>query len=183
MTTTDAAPTFVPPAAKPPLQAPVIPFPLEIRPEIVLHDVLGVDERLWVPQAEGVSFLPLVLGVTQGYYVNLLRVRRAGVLSCHRHSGAVHAQVLRGRWYYLEHDWIAEQGTFVMEAPGETHTLIVPPEVDEMVTWFHVVGGYTYFDDQGRVTGYEDVFTKAEKVRAHDAATGLGPQRLERLVR
>lgn len=168
---------------KPPVQRPVVPLPSDARAEIVVHDALHADERLWVPQAEGVSFLPLCLGVTQGYYVNLLRVRRSGVLSCHRHSGAVHAQVLRGRWYYLEHDWVAEPGSFVMEAPGETHTLVVPPDVAEMVTWFHVGGGYTYFDAQGRVTGYEDVFTKLDKARAHYASQGLPLEQLERLVR
>lgn len=170
-------------AGKPPVQRPPVPLPTDARAEIVVHDVLHADERLWVPQGEGVSFLPLCLGATQGYYVNLLRVRRSGVLSCHRHSGAVHAQVLRGRWYYLEHDWIAEEGSFVMEAPGETHTLVVPPDVPEMITWFHVGGGYTYFDAAGRITGYEDVFTKIDKARAHYAAQGLPVSQLERLIR
>ena len=27
--------------------------------------------------------------------------------------------VIRGRWKYLEHDWIAETGSFVYEPPGE----------------------------------------------------------------
>jgi hypothetical protein len=31
--------------------------------------------------------------------------------------------VLRGRWHYLEHDWVAEPGAFLFEPPGETHTL------------------------------------------------------------
>jgi 2,4'-dihydroxyacetophenone dioxygenase len=171
------------PRQRPPVQAPVLAFPPSIRDEIVVHDVLGGDERLWVPQSEGVSFLPLCLGVTQGYYVNLLRVRRSGVLSCHRHTGAVHAQVLRGRWYYLEHDWVASEGSFVMETPGETHTLVVPPDVPEMITWFHVSGGYIYLDSKGRVTGFEDVFTKAEKAEAHYRSIGLDPSHLQRLIR
>jgi hypothetical protein len=41
----------------------------------------GADKHLWVSQAESVSFKPLVLAVSQGYSVNLLRVRGAGVLS------------------------------------------------------------------------------------------------------
>lgn len=160
-----------------------INLPPDARLEIVRPEVLQTDEAYWVPQGEGVSFLPLCLGVTQGYYVNLLRVRRSGVLSRHRHSGAVHAQVLAGSWYYREHDWIARTGTFVMEPPGETHTLVVPDGVDEMVTWFHVCGGYTYFDEAGRVTGIEDVFTKLEKAREHYARTGLPRQTLDALVR
>lgn len=171
------------PASKPATRPPVVPLPPDARDEIVVHDVLNVDERLWVPQNDAVSFLPLCLGATQGYYVNLLRVRRSGVLSCHRHHGAVHAQVLRGRWYYQEHDWVAEEGSFVMEAPGETHTLVVPPDVPEMITWFHVAGGYTYYDAAGRVTGIEDVFTKIEKAREHYRATGLPLAQLERLIR
>jgi len=58
-----------------------------------------------MPQAERVEFRSLLLNVSQGYYVDLLRVRRAGVLSWHRHSGPVRAITLRGRWYCLEHDW------------------------------------------------------------------------------
>lgn len=168
---------------RPPMQAPVIPFPPDGRREIVVHDVLAGDERRWVPQSDGVSFLPLCFGVTQGYYVNLLRVRRSGVLSCHRHTGPVHAQVLRGRWYYLEHDWVATEGSFILETPGETHTLVVPPDVDEMITWFHVGGGYIYLDAKGAQIGFEDVFTKLELARAYYAAVGLDAAGIETLIR
>lgn len=47
------------------------------------------DDRSWIPQAENVFFKPLVLSVSQGYYLNILRVRRSGVLSRHRHAGPV----------------------------------------------------------------------------------------------
>ena len=33
--------------------------------------------------------------------------------------------MIKGRWHYLEHDWVAEEGTFVYEPPGEIHTLMV----------------------------------------------------------
>jgi len=144
---------------------------------------LDADGGEWIPQAEGVWFRPLVLGVTQGFYVNLLRVRKAGVLSRHRHSGAVCAFVLRGAWRYLEHDWSARAGDFIFEPPGETHTLVVPDDVEEMVTLFHVSGGYTYVDPQGLALGYEDVFTKLDNVRAHYRAQGLDPLAVERLIR
>src|SRR5260370_15588807 len=58
--------------------------------------MLDGDERDWVPQSPTVSFKPLLLNVTQGYYINILRVRASGVLSCHRHNGPVHAFTLRG---------------------------------------------------------------------------------------
>jgi quercetin dioxygenase-like cupin family protein len=63
--------------------------------------------------------------------MNLLKMRKSGVLSRHRHPQAVHGLVLKGRWHYLEHDWVAEEGSYVFEPPGETHTLVVPDDVDE----------------------------------------------------
>ena len=46
--------------------------------------------------------------------------------------------------------------------PGETHTLVVPEDVPDTITLFHVTGGYVYADPQGAALGYEDVFTKLE---------------------
>lgn len=165
-----------------PYQLPQAP---DMVPDLVVPGVLSEDddERLWVPMNDAVSFKPLLFGVSAGYYVNLLRVRRSGVLSRHRHSGAVHALVVKGRWYYLEHDWVAEEGSFAFEPPGETHTLFVPEDVEEMVTWFHVQGGYTYVDPQGNAVGYEDVFTKLEAARRHYRAMGLPESELTRLIR
>jgi 2,4'-dihydroxyacetophenone dioxygenase len=141
------------------------------------------DDKLWVPSTATVSFKPLILSASQGYYVNLLRVRGSGVVSRHRHSGAVHAMVLRGRWYYLEHDWVAEQNSYAFEPAGETHTLYVPEDVPEMITWFHVTGGYTYVDPQGVAQGYEDVFTKIEATRKHYASIGLPEDAIKKIIR
>jgi gentisate 1,2-dioxygenase len=122
------------------------------------------------------------LNATQGQWCNLLRVRRSGVLSRHRHPAPVHGFVLRGRWRYLEHDWTASAGDYVFEPPGETHTLVVEGE-DEMVTFFNITGAMIYMDDDGTVTGHEDVFTKIDMCRAHYAACGLGADYVDRFVR
>jgi quercetin dioxygenase-like cupin family protein len=151
--------------------------------DLVVPDVQPVDERLWVPQSDSVWFRPLLFGVTHGFYVNVLRVRRAGVLSRHRHSGPVHAYVLRGRWHYLEHDWVAEEGGFAFEVPGEVHTLVVPGDVEEMQTLFHVLGALIYVDPQGEALGYEDVFTKLAAARQHYEHVGLGAGFAEQFVR
>lgn len=42
--------------------------------------------------------------------MNLLRVRKSGVLSRHRHPQAVHGWGLKGRWHYFEHDRDAKEG-------------------------------------------------------------------------
>src|SRR5215212_4158435 len=159
--------------------------PTGMMPDIFLGGALDLDgdERDWVPQSADVSFKPLVLSVSQGYYVNILRVRSSGVLSRHRHTGPVHALTLRGKWHYLEHDWVATAGDYAFEPPGETHTLVVPEDVQEMATLFHVTGGYTYVDPYGKALGYEDVFTKLENVRRHYENIGLGAEYANRIVR
>ncbi len=76
-----------------------------------------------------------------------------------------------------------EEGGYAFEPAGETHTLFVPPDVPEMITWFHVTGGYTYVDPQGAAQGYEDVFTKIEATRRHYVDIGLPASALDRLIR
>ncbi len=160
-----------------------LPFPADAQEEIVIPDAMAEDERLWVPQAENVAFRPLCLNRSQGYWMNLLRVRKSGVLSRHRHPLPVHGFVLKGRWHYLEHDWVAETGSYVFEPPGETHTLVVPDDVDEMITYFQVNGAMIYVDPWGKVQGYEDVFTKIEMCRKHFAEVGLGESFADRFIR
>jgi hypothetical protein len=87
-----------------PYAAPPVPF---MQPDMVHSGVLSnwlEDDRMWVPQTATVSFKPCLLSASNGYFVNILRVRQKDVLSRHRHAGAVHALVLRRRWHYLEHD-------------------------------------------------------------------------------
>ena len=153
-----------------------------IRPELAFA-ALPEDERVWVPQASGVWFRPLLLNTVNGGWCNLLRVRRSGVLSRHRHPMAVVGYVIKGRWRYLEHDWVAQEGSFVYEPPGETHTLTVPDDCPEMITFFYVCGAMIYLDTAGQQTGYEDVFTKVEMCRAHYAAVGLGADYVEQFMR
>jgi 2,4'-dihydroxyacetophenone dioxygenase len=160
----------------------------EVRDEIIVKmpspgDLDGIDEREWVPQTSSVSFRPLLLNVSQGYYVNLLRVKGAGVLSRHRHPGPVHGFVLKGSWRYLEHDWVAEQGTYVFEPPGETHTLVVDEGVEEMITFFNVTGSLLYCDEDGNVTHAEDVFDKLEMAKRHYEKVGLGASYVDKFVR
>ena len=159
------------------------PQPADMAPDLLVAPVLPSDDRVWVPQAPNVWFRPLCLSVSQGYWVNLLKVTRAGVLSRHRHTNPVHGYVLKGRWRYLEHDWVAEEGGYVYEPPGETHTLVVPEDVEEMITLFQVNGSLMYVDPQGVSTGYDDVFTRIEKARAHYAAVGLGEHYVEQFIR
>ena len=142
------------------------------------------DPRVWVPQTECLSFRPLCFCVSQGYYVNLLKFKGGGVLGRHRHSSPVHALTLTGSWGYKEHDWHAKAGTYVFEPPGETHTLIVDDDCEEMVALFHVTGSLLYVSEEtGEVTGFDDVFSKLEKAREWYEECGLGRDYADRLIR
>lgn len=170
---------------KPEPEAYKFPQAYGIAEGLVLPNVLKdfEDDRLWVPQSEGVDFKPVMLHATQGYFINILRVRKSGILSVHHHTGPVHAFPLKGRWYYLEHDWVAEAGGYAFEPPGEIHTLYVPEDVEEMMTLFHATGGYIYLDSDGKAIGYEDVFTKIENCRRHYEKVGLGADFVDQFVR
>jgi len=155
-----------------------------IQPEIAVQAVPD-DERVWVPQAPGVWFRPLLLNTVTGSWCNLLRVRKSGVLSRHVHPSWVTGYVIRGAWRYLEHDWVARTGAFVYEPPGEVHTLVVDELVDaeEMITFFNIHGAMIYLDEQGQHTGYEDVHTKLAMCRRHYEACGLGADYVQQFVR
>jgi quercetin dioxygenase-like cupin family protein len=149
--------------------------------EVVFDD--DDDERIWVEHRDQVWTRPLCLNVSNGYWTELLRVRKSGVLHRHRHPNPVHGLVLKGRWHYLEHDWVAEEGSYVFEPPGETHTLIVPEGVDEMITFFHVTGCLYYIDPDGNPLGYDDVFTLIDDCRAYYTKVGLGADFVDQFIR
>jgi quercetin dioxygenase-like cupin family protein len=155
-----------------------------IQPEIAIA-ALPDDERVWVPQADAVWFRPLLLNTVTGSWCNLLRVRKSGVLSRHIHPSWVTGLVMKGSWRYLEHDWVASEGSFVYEPPGEIHTLVVDEAsgANEMITFFNIHGAMVYVDAQGQVTGYEDVYTKLDMCRRHYEACGLGGGFVDQYVR
>jgi len=156
-----------------------------IQPEIAIAAIPD-DERVWVPQAPEVWFRPLLLNTVTGSWCNLLRVRKSGVLSRHIHPSVVVGYVIKGAWRYLEHDWVAREGSFVFEPPGEIHTLVVDEaagEEQEMITFFNISGAMVYLDEHGKTTGYEDVFTKIELCRQHYAKAGLGADYVDQFIR
>ncbi len=52
-----------------------------------------------------------------------------------------------------------------------------------MITFFNISGAMIYLDEQGRQTGYEDVWTKIDMCRAHYAACGLGADYADQFIR
>lgn len=139
---------------------------------------IDAESLPWVPQGERVWFKPLRFDLAAGRWVNLLKITGGGKVNRHRHSGGqVLGFCLKGRWHYLERDWVARPGTFVYEPPGDIHTLVVDPG-EEMQTLFLLEGVVQYLDDDDNVIYQDDVFTKLERYRKYCQEQGIEPQDL-----
>ena len=144
------------------------------------------DEKLWIPYVPGVWFQACNFNLTSGGFTNILKITPGSRLPAHYHIGTVHAMTLRGRWRYLEHDWVAVAGTYIYEPAGEAHTLVVDEEPNEfMMTFFVVQSGLIYIDnvENGRVVGYVDGFTLLELARKHYRDVGLSLDLLDAMIR
>ena len=149
--------------------------------EIVELAVSG-DEREWVPAAmPGVWMRPLLFDTLRGAWVNVVRMRTEGFISRHHHPAPVHGYVIKGSWRYLERDWVAEAGSYVFEAPGDTHTLWAEP--GESLTLFWINSCLIELDEQGQPIGAADVFTRIDQAERHYEAVGLGADYVKRYVR
>ena len=153
---------------------------LGMRPELVVYPVN--DERVWVDLEPNVAFRPLFFDMNSGAHGEVLRVRRGGVLSKHRHPSPVYGFVLAGQWRYLEHTWVAKAGSFVFEPPGEIHTLTVE-DCDEMQTVFFIGGAVLYIDDGDKVVHVEDNIGLIETCREHYEKVGLGADYVDQFIR
>ena len=160
-----------------------IQAPPDMLPEIVRFSSFEAEESEWIPLGNDVYSLPLCMNVSEGYWVHLLRAKRSGLINRHRHSSPVHVFTLKGRWHYPEKSWVAEAGTYVFEPPGDTHTLCVPEGGAEMIFMANVKGTLLYVDEQGRPTGFDDVFTRIQAARQHYVSTGRGADYVKRFIR
>ena len=158
-------------------------IPQDMTDELFWKDGLTPDdERLWVPNGPGRWSRPLCLNVSQGYWVHITKVTKAGVVSRHRHPAPVHGFVIEGKWRYLERDWVATAGSYLYEPPGDVHTLVVD-EGDTMKTLFHNTGALLYCDETGKTIGSTDVFDRVKAARNHFEKVGLGTDFVKQFIR
>jgi len=148
----------------------------------IATSVLPEDEKLWVPYSDSVWYKPLMFNTVNGQWIDVLRVRRQGTLSRHRHLAPVHGYVIKGKWRYLEHDWVASAGMYVFEPPGEPHTLVVD-DTEEMITLFNLSGGVVFLDEKDNAIGFEDVFVKIEHCRRYYEQIGLDKDYVNQFIR
>ncbi len=136
------------------------------------------NELPWVPQGERVWYKPLRFDLTNGRWVNLLKVTGGGKVNRHRHSGGqVLGYCIQGSWHYLEREWVARPGTFIYEPPGDIHTLVVDGKED-MLTLFLLEGVVQYLDDDDNLIYQDDVFSKLERYLTFCREQGIEPKDL-----
>ena len=66
---------------------------------------------------------------------------------------------------------------------GMAPDMVVPDDCTDMVTLFTVNGALIYVDPQGNATGYDEVFARIERYRAHFESVGLGADYVKRFMR
>ena len=144
------------------------------------------EDANWIPYAEGVWIQPCHFNVTTGGFTVLLKGLPGAQLGVHYHVGNVRGYTVKGRWRYLEHDWVAEPGTFIYEPAGEAHTLVITDDSPEPAIIFFVVeGALVYLDAPagGNFAAYEDGFSALELCRTYYREAGLDERLLDKLVR
>ena len=118
---------------------------------------LNTDDLPWAVWDEGVEAKMLRVSRETGTWVIINRFAPGKRIPTHHHDGAVHAYTLKGRWHYLEYDFVASPGSFVFEQAGSTHTLEAMPDSEEPVEVVFVIeGGLILYDDDGNYSGYTD---------------------------
>jgi len=141
--------------------------------------VVRSEDLPWIPQGSAnVWFKPLRISLTEGTWVNLLKVAKSGVVNRHRHLAQVEGWVIQGRWHYIEHDWQAEPGSYAYEPPGDVHTLVadVDDETEPMLTLFKIHGPIEYMDADGNLAYVETAETKLRRYDDYCAEHGIARQ-------
>jgi len=144
------------------------------------------DDEAWIPYADGVWVQPCCFDVTTGGFSALLKGLPGAQLGVHYHVGTVRGYTLRGRWGYLEHDWVAGPGTFIYEPAGEAHTLVIAEDSPgPALILFIVEGGLIFLDkpQDGGFAAYEDGFSFLELARNYYRQAGLDVRQLDLLIR
>lgn len=159
------------------------PLKLDALPEIYTGNAATEDMRYYAPLSETVFTRPLMISPSKNMWCDILRADSAGLVNRHYHPREVFAYTISGRWGYLEHDWLAEKGDFVFEAPGEGHTLVTYECPEPARIFFVVNGPLIWLDEKGSGQGHFDVHDYLKLVRDHYKKVGLGAEVIDKLIR
>src|SRR3546814_19086926 len=136
---------------------------------VVRSSKVSEDRSFCVQRPACHYFLPWMFNVSAGSTVNILRYPNPGVICRHVHDGPVFSYTIEGAWYYPEHDWVAEAGTFIWEPPGEMHTLTVK---ESMMAFYVMHGGLTSLDENDKPIQVDNCLTLLGACRSEERRVG-----------
>ncbi len=153
------------------------------RREVYMPNCPTEDERYYVPFSDTVSSRPIYINIDQNRWCDILYAREPGLVNRHYHPHQVFGYTLSGRWGYLEYDWIAEAGDFIVETPGSSHTLVSYESDEPMRVHFNVTGPLIWLDEDGKPTDTFDVFDYIALCKEHYDKVGLGAHLIDEIIR
>lgn len=160
----------------------------DFRPEGMAAQFLPKDLKVkvpedlsqWVRRPAGHYYCPLMFDVSAGITVNILHYPVPGVIGRHVHDGPVFSYTLEGSWYYPEHDWVAQKGSFIWEPPGEHHTLTVK---ESMTALYIMHGGLTSLDQNDKPIAVDNCLTLLGYCAEWYRDNGFGDEHIKQFIR
>ena len=113
-------------------------------PKDLLVKIPEFGDPQWVQRPGGHWYLPLMFDVAGGVTVNVLHYPTPGKVGRHSHDGPVFCYTIEGSWYYPEHPWVAEAGTFAWEPTGDIHTQMVKEAATALFIWSSLYGAISW---------------------------------------
>lgn len=149
-------------------------------PKDVVVKIPELGDPQWVQRPAGHWYLPLMFDVAGGVTVNVLHYPKEGRIGRHIHDGPVYSYTIEGSWYYPEHDWVAEAGSFVWEPTGDTHTFMVKEAVTAL---FVMHGGLISVDENDKPIAYDNCLSLLGYCDQWYRDHGLGEDYVKQFIR
>lgn len=147
--------------------------------ESIDASIIQDSESPWVPftpYSDAIHLKYFKLDPVHGEVVALLKVPPNIVMPSHYHGGSVIVYTLKGSWSYLEHDWLAEEGSLIYETTASVHT---PRSYDAGAVTLNILRGDSeYRDGNGEKIATENWHTHLARYLDYCKATGLRPRDL-----
>ncbi len=140
------------------------PRPASVHPTAILR---RSDDLPFVDAGDGTHLQVFQVDLAAGVWTLRTRFEPGTTIRTHRHTGAVHAFTLAGRWHYLEYpDDVNEAGSYLFEPAGSVHTLHVPADNGEVTDVFFIIHGANLnLDDAGEVVSVTDAHSVLRSYR------------------
>lgn len=138
---------------------------LSINPASSDAGVSFVDDAPWVDVPGGQRRV-VHADIAAGVWAIGVRYEPGSGTERHHHTGPVYGWTVRGKWRYVEYGVDYLPGSFVHERAGETHTLVVPDDNDEVTeVLFVIYGANLMLDANNQVIRINDAASMAARYR------------------